>query len=160
MNLFYVSLGSNINPLHNLLSAIDVLKTRFIHEQCSPIYKSDSVGFQGSAFFNAVIGLKTEASITHVLASLKTIEQQHGRRRTEEKFSDRTLDLDLLLFNQMTTEQPCTLPHPEILTQAYVLKPLVDIAPHLQHPTQHVTMQSLWATFSTSTQLEHIPLPG
>lgn len=159
MNLFYVSLGSNINPLHNLLSAIDTLHTEYTPLQCSPIYKSKAVGFQGSDFMNAVIGLTTAASTESVFKSLKAIEQQHGRRRTTEKFNNRTLDLDLLLFNQIVTQQPCTLPHPEILTQAYVLKPLADIAPHLKHPTRHSTMQALWSSFSPSTQLEYITLP-
>jgi len=109
----------------------------------SPIYQSPAVGMKGNDFLNAVISGTTNKTVSDLVQTLRQIECNAGRVRTADKFSDRTLDLDLLLYGDLvctqTTsnksgEKTVTLPHPEILTEAYVLQPLADIAGNLIHP--------------------------
>ena len=146
----YISLGSNIDPLANLNSARDALFSAFDNGQISPVYQSSAVGMIGPDFLNAVVGATTALSVEEVVRKLYEIERNHGRIRTSNKFSDRTLDLDLLLYDAhiQNTESPdnddsIVLPHPEILQQAYVLQPLADIAGDLVHPICGVTTNEL-----------------
>jgi len=112
----------------------------------SPIYQSPAVGMTGNDFLNAVVGGITSEPVNDVQETLRKIEGDAGRVRTANKFVDRTLDLDLLLYGntiQTDDKKGTTLPHPEILEQAYVLKPLADIAGDLVHPTEAKTMSAL-----------------
>lgn len=135
----YISLGSNIDPTHHLASARDELLEWFDDGQLSPVYQSPPVGMSGADFLNAVVAGYTTTSLRGVVDKLLEIELAHGRIRTANKFSDRTLDLDLLIYGSQTCEPDSTadniaLPHPEILEQAYVLQPLADVAGELVHP--------------------------
>ena len=151
----YISLGSNIEPAANIASARDELFKVLDNACMSPVYQSPAVGMTGADFHNAVVSGVTTQSLTATITMLATIEGNHGRIRTSDKFSDRTLDLDLLLFgdlvcspvpygndNRGTDNIPgeIELPHPEILQQAYVLQPLADIAGSLKHPVSGITM--------------------
>ncbi len=143
----YISLGSNIAPETNLNSAIVTISAKLEHTSASPVYRSAAVGMEGADFLNAVIGGFTKAPLPDVINWLHEIELAHGRVRTQNKFSDRTLDLDLLLYGDSVCNPAesagIELPHPEITDQAYVLQPLADIAASLVHPTRHCTINSL-----------------
>jgi 2-amino-4-hydroxy-6-hydroxymethyldihydropteridine diphosphokinase len=95
----------------------------------SRIYESESVGFEGDNFYNLVIGAKTNDSISDVVSCLKRIEDSQGRDRTSARFSSRTLDLDLLTFDDIVCQRPIALPRDEIGYNAFVLLPLAEIAP-------------------------------
>ena len=74
-----------------------------------------------------------------------TIEDLHGRDRSQKRYSNRTLDIDILLFNsEVINESGIIIPRAEILTQAYVLKPLVDICDGLTHPKTGVRLSQHW----------------
>lgn len=143
----YISLGSNIAPETNLNSAIATISAQLEHTSVSPVYRSAAVGMKGADFLNAVIGGFTKAPLQDVTNRLHEIELAHGRVRTQNKFTDRTLDLDLLLYGDFVCDPADSggleLPHPEITEQAYVLRPLADIASALVHPTLYCTINSL-----------------
>lgn len=149
----YISLGSNINPEENLYSAIQALQSRLDNCQYSRVYCSPAVGMQGADFLNAVVSGSTSESMYTVVSWLLETEKAHGRVRTENKFTDRTLDLDLLLYGncvyEPTDELAITLPHPDIIDQAYVLQPLADIAGHLIHPVCNCSIDALLARLKT-----------
>lgn len=130
----YLSLGSNIGRETNLCACMKTLRTDFPDIVFSPVYETPAVGFDGEPFFNLVAKLETEASIEELQCYLRRLEDHHGRLRTEEKYSSRTLDADLLLYGNTNLQPTQNLPHNDILKYPFVLFPLLDIAPTLEHP--------------------------
>jgi 2-amino-4-hydroxy-6-hydroxymethyldihydropteridine diphosphokinase len=161
MPICFISIGSNINREHNINSALSALQRKFGSLTYSSIYESASVGFSGEAFLNLVISFYSDHDPVHIALQLKSIEADHDRVRTQEKFSSRTLDLDLLLYDQQViATETLTIPHNDILDYAFVLEPLAEIAPERHHPVKDVCYQKLWQEFdkSTATQqkIEHL----
>ncbi|MED5618628.1 2-amino-4-hydroxy-6-hydroxymethyldihydropteridine diphosphokinase [Ideonella sp. BN130291] len=102
----------------------------------SSLYRSAPVDAGGPDFVNAVAQLRTGLSPQALLAALQAIEQQHGRQRPYRN-APRTLDLDLLLVDQIRIDTPeLTLPHPRLHLRAFVLQPLAELAPGLVIPGQ------------------------
>jgi len=135
MTTVFLSLGSNIDRQHNIGSGLDDLAAAFGELRLSPVYESEAVGFSGDAFYNLVVGIDTTLPVGELAALLRDIEKDHGRVRGEKKFSSRTLDIDILTYNDLTGEiDGVQLPRDEILKHAFVLKPLVDLAPDAFHP--------------------------
>ncbi|MDF0533783.1 2-amino-4-hydroxy-6-hydroxymethyldihydropteridine diphosphokinase [Shewanella yunxiaonensis] len=152
MAKIYISLGSNIEPQRYLLAGLQELLTIFGDISCSPVYESESVGFKGDNFLNMVVSAHTLLPVEAVIASFKAIELQHGRLPGAKKFASRTLDLDLLLYDDLICNTPVILPRPEILTNAFVLWPLAELAPALVHPTAGKSYAQLWAEYDKSRQ--------
>lgn len=152
MNKCLISIGSNIDRTHHIRAAVRALGQQFAHLCCSPVYETEAVGFDGEAFYNLVVCGYTEATVAQVNDTLKHIEQQNGRRPSNEKFCPRTLDLDLLTFNDVVSTQPVVLPREEILHNAFVLQPLADLVPDDVHPVTGLTYQQLWHAFDASKQ--------
>lgn len=149
MPLCFISIGSNINREHNIQSALVALQCEFGQLQHSSIYESDSVGFSGEAFYNLVIAFHSDHDALYIALQLKRIETDHGRKRSKEKFSSRTLDLDLLLYDQQViTTGPLIIPHNDILNYAFVLEPLAEIAPDRHHPVKDICYAKLWQDFN------------
>ncbi len=145
MTRVYLSIGSNLEPVHNLRSGVAALAASFAPVTCSPVYSNPAVGFAGDEFFNLVVGFDTHLDVAALVARLREIEHAHGRRRGQAKFAPRTLDLDLLTYgDQVGDIQGLTLPRPDILLYPFVLKPLADIAPHAYHPGNRKTYAALW----------------
>ena len=140
----FLSLGSNIDREHNIRSGLNALARVFAPLAISPVYESEAVGFDGDAFYNLVVGLHTTLSVGELTACLKGIEKDHGRVRGEKKFSSRTLDIDILTYDDRVGEvDGVQLPRDEILKHAFVLKPLVDLAPDALHPETQTSYQAL-----------------
>ena len=151
MPICFISIGSNINPEHNIPSALEALQDKFGSLTYSSVYESASVGFAGDAFLNLVISFYSDHDPVHIALQLKNIEEEHERVRTEEKFSSRTLDLDLLLYDQkIIATEALTIPHKDILDYAFVLEPLAEIAPERHHPVKDVCFEKLWQEFDKS----------
>lgn len=149
----YLSLGSNIERHIHISQALDELRAAFGEISCSPIYESEAVGFDGDPFYNLVVGIETEQSIGSLNDFLHRLEDQHGRVRGEEKFSARTLDIDILLYDDWVgTFDNVNLPRGEILKHAFVLLPLADLIPQEQHPVEHKSYAELWQNFDKSSQ--------
>ena len=144
----YLSLGSNVEPQRHLTAALDELRARFGALAVSPAYRTKSVGFDGADFVNLAVGLDTDLSPQELNAWLHALEDRQGRRRDVPRFSDRTLDLDIVFYDRLVTEGPGHLQIPrDELRHAFVLRPIADIAPQFVHPVTGRTMAELWAAF-------------
>lgn len=139
-----LSIGSNIEPEINFKRCAAALNTHFTDPRWSPVYRSAAVGMVGDDFLNAVVIAHTEQSIESITQLLRKIEHDHGRIRSANKFSSRTLDIDLLLYDHVVIDTPdITLPRTEISSAAHVLVPLVDLIPDEVHPVLKKTYQAL-----------------
>lgn len=149
----YVSIGSNIEPRRHIRAAVRALQRRFGQLELSPVYESEAVGFRGDNFLNLVVAFTSDEVPQQIHTALREIEDQNGRRRNGPQFSSRTLDLDLLVYDDLVvSDDRLQLPRPEITENAFVLKPLADIAPQLRHPTLGLTMEQLWTEFDQGSQ--------
>jgi 2-amino-4-hydroxy-6-hydroxymethyldihydropteridine diphosphokinase len=149
----FLGIGSNIQPKRYIRQALTSLQTQFGTLQQSPIYESEAIGFDGDNFLNLVVSTNTELSIGNLQQYLKNLENQNNRDRNAVRFSGRTLDIDILLYDDIIgTIDGVTLPRDEILKNAFVLKPLSDLAPDLQHPENHKSMAQLWIEYDSSRQ--------
>ncbi|NIM70924.1 MAG: 2-amino-4-hydroxy-6-hydroxymethyldihydropteridine diphosphokinase [Xanthomonadales bacterium] len=145
MSVAFLSLGSNIDAEFHIRAAVSELRAHFADCALSPIYRSRAVGFTGNDFINLVAKVVTPRSPQQLRHFLRALEDRFRRDRTAPKFSDRTLDIDILLFDdRVLDDRDLQLPRPEILSFAHVLKPLSDLAPDLVHPLERQTMQELW----------------
>jgi len=133
----FVGLGANLgDPQATLAAALSEIAglpdTRLVAR--SSIYRSAPVDAHGPDFFNAVVELDTSLEPLQLLHALQAIEAAHGRERPYRN-APRTLDLDLLFFEQRIVDEPgLTLPHPRLHQRAFALLPLLELAPGWQHP--------------------------
>ena len=148
MSTVFLGLGSNIDARANIGSGIDALRKTFGEVELSPIYQAVAVGFEGNDFINLVARVETDLNPLEIKRYLHDLEDRHGRDRSGPKFSDRTLDIDILLYDDLWLLSPALeIPRDEILTAAHVLRPLADLAPDLVHPAARRTMTDLWDEF-------------
>jgi 2-amino-4-hydroxy-6-hydroxymethyldihydropteridine diphosphokinase len=144
----YVSAGSNIEPEHNLVRALDALESTYGTLRVSPAYRNKPFGFEGADFINLVVGFTTDEPVERVRAGLQKIEALCDRPPNAPKWAARTMDLDILLYGDAISSEPgLLLPRPDLLRRAYMLKPLTDIAPEVVHPIEKKTMRELWDAF-------------
>jgi 2-amino-4-hydroxy-6-hydroxymethyldihydropteridine diphosphokinase len=117
------------------------------------VYESKALGFEGGNFFNLVAGFDSAESVERIKEVLAEIESRLGRVRGVERYSARTLDLDLLLYGDMVRHDgQVDLPHPDIRRYAFVLCPLADIAPDWRHPETGLSYARMWQQFGTGKQ--------
>lgn len=147
----YVSIGSNIERAQHIRAGVDALRAAFGTLAISSVYESEAVGFDGDNFYNLVVGFDSDEPVEKVVAELRAIEDRHGRDRSGPRFSSRTLDLDILIYDALVCDQP-QLPRDEITKNAFVLWPLAEIAPDEMHPQEGVSFAELWARFDKSKQ--------
>lgn len=153
MTDIYLSLGSNVDRHSNITAALDALSELLGELKISSVYESKSIGFDGSNFFNLVIGADTNLSIAELSETLKRIEDNNGRKRNGPKFSPRTLDIDILTYGDFVgTEGGVELPRAEITKNAFVLLPLAEIAPQVLHPQLQKTYHDLWQAYDQDSQ--------
>lgn len=147
----YISIGSNIDRDRNIASSLAALNREFGQLTCSSVYETAAVGFDGDAFYNLVVSFHSDLSAKEVAKILRQIELDHGRTRDSQKFSARTLDLDLLLYGDLIIDEGrLQIPRKEIEHYAFVLEPLAEIAPDLKHPILKIDYATLWAQFDKS----------
>jgi len=153
----FLGLGSNQAPERNIAAGIEALRQRFGEVRLSPVYRSVAVGFSGSDFLNAAARIRTDIGVTALKDWLTELENRHGRDRSQPRFSDRSLDIDILFYgDQVGTFDGLELPRGEILKYAHVLKPLADIAPQRVHPSTGLTLAEHWERFEGDRSLEPI----
>lgn len=135
MSIVYLSLGANLDqPIVQIQRAIGLLNTltQTTLIQTSSLYRSAPYGYIDQPdFINAVAAINTLLTPDNLLNALLEMEHQFGRTRTF-KNAPRTLDLDILLYDQLIIDTPhLTLPHPRMHERAFVILPLLEIAPEL-----------------------------
>jgi len=141
----YVSLGSNVDREARIRQAVDALRKAFNNIELSTVYDSAAVGFDGSNFLNLVAGFDCDLEVARVAAIFREIEDRLGRDRSLPRFSNRAIDLDILLYDDLVLNLPgIRVPRSDILVNAFVLKPLQDIAPELRHPQTGESYADLW----------------
>ena len=149
----YLSVGSNIDKKNNIRQALQTLRRMFGDIECSRVFESEAVGFDGDNFYNLVVGVRTGLSVPELASRLHAIEDEHGRRRGEKKFRSRTLDIEILTYgDQAGVIDGIALPRDEIIRNAFVLLPLSELAPDDLHPVLKKTYASLWAGFDRHKQ--------
>ena len=150
MKTAYIGLGSNLgDSLCTLRAAWQDVGSHpgiSVGHLSSP-YRSEPVGMVSANWFiNAVGLLRTTLPPLALLSHLLAVEQRFGRQRDEGAvgYQDRTLDLDLLLYDDLLlSHQQLVLPHPELHRRLFVLLPLCELAPELRHPSLGLTMREL-----------------
>ncbi|WP_394227183.1 2-amino-4-hydroxy-6-hydroxymethyldihydropteridine diphosphokinase [Pseudoalteromonas spongiae] len=152
MAQIFISIGSNINKAHYIKAALAILPQHFDNVIYSSVFESESVGFEGNNFYNLVAAATTNLPLEEVCARLKQIERDHGRTPADKKFSPRTLDLDLLFFDEVICDTPAQLPRDEITKNAFVLWPLAEIASDFIHPTVNLSIGELWQNYNKNKQ--------
>jgi len=141
----YLGLGSNVAAEGHLRAAVLALRERFDDLRLSPLYRSRAVGFEGADFINFAASIETTMPPMELRTWLRELEDRHGRKRDAPKFSDRSLDVDILLYGDLVLDDPeLPLPRPEILRFAHVLRPLAELAPELVFPGRDETLAELW----------------
>lgn len=151
-HIIYISVGSNVDKEKHTKAGLQAMYQAFGELTMSSVFESESVGFEGNNFYNLVVKVTTGLSIEEVCRVLKKIEQDNKRQRVEQKFAPRTLDLDLLLYDSQVTTKPIVLPRPEVLYNAFVLKPLAEIASDEVHPIVNKNYAKLWQEYDQSQQ--------
>ena len=122
---YYLSLGSNINPESNLDLAIFALKKILTETECSSIYQTQAEGFEGDDFLNLIFSGVSSLAFEDLNKKLKDIEDSSGRDRNAQKFSSRTLDIDIVL--QLDGEEEILFESDEIAKYRFVSDPLKEL---------------------------------
>jgi 2-amino-4-hydroxy-6-hydroxymethyldihydropteridine diphosphokinase len=141
----YLALGSNLGDrLENLKSALRALPPAVRVTGCSPVYSTPPWGHRDQPeYLNQVVQVKTALSPRELLHYIKEIEVRLGRQPTF-RYGPRPIDVDILLYDELVMDEAdLTIPHPRLGERAFVLVPLSDLAPRLEHPTLHRSVAEL-----------------
>lgn len=137
MKPVFIALGSNLqNPIRQIRSALVELQglPNSVLVKTSSLYRTAPMGPEQPDFINAAVQINTSLSAMALLAELQSIENLHGRVRAQH-WGPRTLDLDLLLYgDEIIVSEQLVIPHPGMKARAFVLYPLLEIAPDLILP--------------------------
>ena len=144
----YISVGSNLGAkLDNCRNGIAALTRsadiQFIDQ--SPIYRTEPVDYQDQDWFvNCMVKIETDLDPLSLLDFIKSIEHAAGRVRDAIRFGPRVLDLDIILYDDVVLDDlRLTIPHPRMHKRRFVLIPICDIDPDINHPVLQRTMSSL-----------------
>jgi 2-amino-4-hydroxy-6-hydroxymethyldihydropteridine diphosphokinase len=147
MSTAFLGIGTNSgDKVKNLEKAIS-LTGKVIGKiiLSSSVYETDPVGFSSeNKFLNMALKVETELSPQQLLSKIFFIEKQLGRVRTTERYTDRTIDIDILIYEDLVlNDKNLVIPHPLLHERRFVLEPLSEIAPDLIHPLFNMTIDSL-----------------
>ncbi|MEH6587155.1 MAG: 2-amino-4-hydroxy-6-hydroxymethyldihydropteridine diphosphokinase [Halioglobus sp.] len=149
----YLGLGSNIERERYITAGLDAMAALFGDMDISPVYDSEAIGFEGQPFLNLVVGVNTDLTLAEMAKRLRHIEYEHGRPKNASRFSSRQLDIDILTYDDLVgVIDGVELPRGEILENAFVLRPLADVAPEKVHPSDGSTYAALWEQFDCGQQ--------
>ena len=143
-----IGIGSNVDRRRHVQAAVDALRARFGEVRLSPVYRSRARGFDGPDFYNLTALIDTDLPVDELHRELRAIEDDEGRTRNGARFASRTLDIDILLYgDEVLRADGYNVPRDEILTCAFVLRPLADLVPATVHPETGNTLAEEWRRF-------------
>lgn len=146
MSIVYLSLGSNIGEREAYINtAMKAIGYKIGNIQLkSKIYETQSWGYSGGNFLNMALQIFSVLSPEVILSHIRSIETELKRSRIAGEYSDRTIDIDILFYDETIVESKnLSIPHPQIQNRLFVLIPMMDIAPELKHPTLYKSITEL-----------------
>lgn len=149
----FLGIGSNIERERHVTIALDALRDLFGAPALSSVYETPALGFRGDPFLNLVARVHCELGVGALASRLRALEYAHGRPVDAAPNGPRQLDIDILTYgDHVGTIDGVTLPRPEILTSAFVLGPLAELAPEERHPRERAPYRELWQRFDRAAQ--------
>ncbi len=128
-------LGSNIEPADNLKKALEMIDDTVVVKNRSQVWETEAIGSDGPNFLNLALEIETDLSIEDLKSKLiDYIESRLGRIRTADKYAPRTMDIDIIIFNNKIYDG-------NLWTRAFVAQPVADILPDLVNPDDHSTLK-------------------
>ena len=147
LEISFLMLGGNIGDRMDYLSrCIELLRCRAGRiAAMSSVYECEPWGFNNPQWFlNQAVALETNDAPNVLLEKIQIMEKELGRVRTGEGYQARTMDIDILLYGSLAVNTPeLVIPHPRMTERMFVLKPMAELAPGLEHPVLHRTMEDL-----------------
>ncbi|MDF2153274.1 2-amino-4-hydroxy-6-hydroxymethyldihydropteridine diphosphokinase [Vibrio sp. CAU 1672] len=140
----YIGVGTNIDREKHARVAYRELHHLGVDLQVSPVYECAPIGFSSQNFYNFIISLNTELSLNEFVRRLREIEYKWGRAEDAQKYQDRTLDLDVVLFGDCVSAQNPELPRSDIFKYPFVTKPMYDLQPDLLIPGDGRSVAQVW----------------
>ncbi len=158
--IIYLSLGTNLeNKFENLQKTIDLIaETIGDIKKIASVYKTASWGFKGNDFYNTCIKISTYLNPETLIEKLLSVEKKIGRtRNSSKKYSDRIIDIDILLFDdEIIFSKNLVIPHPKMLDRKFVLIPLVEIAKNNIHPVKKQQLHLCLANCNDTSEISLI----
>ncbi|PCJ89508.1 MAG: 2-amino-4-hydroxy-6-hydroxymethyldihydropteridine diphosphokinase [Flavobacteriales bacterium] len=158
MNTAYLLLGGNLGVrVETLAMTVELIEKRIGQAaKKSSIYETEPWGFQHeNKFLNQVIKVKTALLPIELLTKILKIEKQLGRTRNKSQYSARTIDIDILFYNNIIiSEKNLQIPHPRLHERKFALVPLCEIASDLFHPILKKSIKKLLENCGDNSQVE------
>ncbi|NIB43511.1 2-amino-4-hydroxy-6-hydroxymethyldihydropteridine diphosphokinase [Pseudomaricurvus alkylphenolicus] len=146
VTVVYVGIGSNLNRESNIKTAKTHIEDNFEVTNLSSVYESEAEGFSGNRFLNIVVEINTNLDKKDLISRLRKIEFDCGRKESDRKYANRSIDIDLLTYgDQVDASGGVCIPRKDILRYAFVLAPLAEVAPNGIHPVTMDTYDRLWS---------------
>lgn len=153
MARIYLSLGSNIQAEKHILQGLDALANEFGTLELSAAVESEPVGFIGDNFINLMAIINSDLPLKQLSQQLRQIEYDHGREENAPKYSGRTLDIDIVMVDQLTGEHDgISLPRKDLFRHGYMLYPMALMEPDMVPPGQELNCKQLWRSFPHTEQ--------
>ena len=149
----FLGVGSNIQRERYIGVGLDALTELFGELRTSSVYDGDAIGFAGDPFLNLVAQIETDLPLAELAQQLRQLEYAHGRPANATPNSPRQLDIDILTYDDCVgLVDGVVLPRPEILRNAFVLRPLAELAPDVLHPEVGLSYAALWDAYDQTAQ--------
>ncbi len=155
----FILLGGNVGDKSKLFNKTRKLlgETLGLITKLSSIYATESWGFESELFWNQAIIISTTLDPEQILHQSQTIEKKMGRTNKSALYEARTIDIDLLFYDDVQLETPAlTIPHPKIGERRFVLVPLDEIAPDKRHPITGMTVRDMLLKCTDTLKVDRI----